>query len=88
MKLTVVVFVLASAVLAFKTSALPAVFGSQTQEEEKALLQKVCGTCHALDRVTTSRRSRAQWGETMEKMISLGAKATDQEFATILAYLV
>jgi len=90
-KITVVVFLLAAAAFAFKPSPLSAVHGAQAQSQdasEKALLQKVCATCHELERVTASRRSRSQWGETLEKMIGLGAKGTDQEFATILAYLV
>ncbi len=57
-------------------------------ENQQAVLQKVCGTCHALDRVTASRRSRAQWEETTDKMITAGAKATDEEFTAVINYLV
>src|SRR5438309_8732918 len=88
-RIIALVFVLASAAVAFQQPPVPA-RGAQAQEGPPAreVLQKVCGTCHALERVTASRRSRAQWEETMDKMISLGAKGTDEEFATILTYLV
>jgi len=49
--------------------------------------QKVCGECHAIETVTSQRRTRAQWQESINSMIERGAKATDQEFALILDYL-
>ena len=80
---------MALAVGAFKQIPAPAQ-GAQAQEgtSAKEALQKVCGVCHALDRVTASRRSRAQWEETTDKMINLGAKGTEEEFTAILDYLV
>lgn len=58
------------------------------QIDAKAVTQKVCGTaCHALDRATVSPRSRAQWEDVMSKMLSMGAKATDEEYAIVLNYL-
>jgi len=96
MRITVLVFILASTFVAFRRPPAPAQ-GAQAQPQEgppakealqKEALQKVCGACHALERVTASRRSRAQWDETMDKMISLGAKGTEEEFAAIMAYLI
>jgi competence protein ComEA len=91
MRITILVFILASAVIAFKQTP-EAIRGVQARHQEgspeKETLQKVCGSCHALDRVTASRRSRAQWEETTDKMITLGAKGTDEEFTSILNYLV
>ncbi|HEU0173278.1 MAG TPA: helix-hairpin-helix domain-containing protein [Blastocatellia bacterium] len=91
MRITILFFIIASAVGAFKRLPGP-VQGAQAQPQEgpsaKEALQKVCGACHALDRVTASRRSRAQWEETTDKMINLGAKGTEEEFVTILDYLV
>ena len=52
-----------------------------------AAFQKVCGTCHTPQSVLTTRRPRAQWQETIDKMIAFGAKASDEEFAAILNYL-
>ena len=66
----------------------PTVAIQSSQADARAVVQKVCGTaCHALDRATVSPRSRAQWEDVISKMISMGAKATDEEFATVLNYL-
>ena len=90
-KIASFIFVLASVGLASRQPAAPLLSAqAETREgpQAKELLQKVCGTCHALDRVTASRRSRAQWEEVTDKMITLGAKGTDEEFTTVLGYLV
>ena len=61
--------------------------GAQDLERSRAVLNKVCGTCHSLDSVL-SRRSRAQWQETINQMITgQGAKGTEEEFAIVLDYL-
>src|SRR5262245_38901588 len=88
-RIAILVFILAPAVVAIKQPPAPAQ-GAQAQEGSvaKAALQKVCGKCHSLEQVTASRRSRAQWEESVAKMITLGAKGTEEEFATILSYLV
>ncbi|HTX34581.1 MAG TPA: c-type cytochrome [Bryobacteraceae bacterium] len=52
------------------------------------VVQKVCGTCHTPESVIANRRTRAQWQETIDKMITTqGAKGTPEEFATVLDYL-
>ena len=58
-----------------------------SQQNAQAVMQKVCGTCHGVDKVTATRRSREQWEEVTNKMISLGAKGTDEEIATVIKYL-
>lgn len=57
------------------------------QQDALAIAQKVCATCHPMDRVTASRRSRAQWEEVISKMVGLGAKGTDEELTIVLNYL-
>ena len=42
---------------------------------------KVCGACHPLETVTSQRRNRAQWQESIDQMIARGAKGTAEEFA-------
>jgi cytochrome c oxidase cbb3-type subunit 3 len=54
----------------------------------KATFNKVCGTCHTPESAVATRRTKAQWEESIDKMVQLGAKATDDEFAAILNYLV
>jgi len=48
---------------------------------------KVCGGCHPVETVTSQRRTRAQWQEGINSMVSRGAKGTDAELAAILDYL-
>lgn len=65
----------------------PTVAMQAPQADARAIVQKVCGTtCHTLERATVTPRSRAQWEDVISKMISMGAKATDEEFATVLNY--
>src|SRR3954447_3061945 len=49
--------------------------------------RKVCGVCHTPESALATRRTRAQWQETMDKMAAFGAKATNEESAAILNYL-
>jgi mono/diheme cytochrome c family protein len=66
----------------------PTVAMQSPQADARAVVQKICGsTCHALERATVSPRSRAQWEDVISKMISMGAKGTDEELATVLNYL-
>src|SRR4051812_19538585 len=51
------------------------------------VLKNVCGVCHTPQIVVARRRTRAQWQETIDKMISLGAKASEEDFAQVLNYL-
>ena len=48
---------------------------------------KVCGGCHPVETVTSQRRTRAQWQESINSMVTRGAKGTDEELAAILDYL-
>jgi competence protein ComEA len=49
--------------------------------------QKLCSTCHDLDKSVSINQDRAGWRRTIEKMLDFGAKATDQEFVAVLDYL-
>jgi cytochrome c oxidase cbb3-type subunit III len=53
----------------------------------KEVAQKVCNTCHGTEVTIAKGRTRQQWAEVIASMVSRGAKATDQEFATVLDYL-
>ena len=57
------------------------------QPAAKQVFEKVCGACHPVDTAIAQKRSRAQWQENITSMIDKGAKATDEEFATVLDYL-
>ena len=55
-------------------------------QEPASVLQNVCGKCHAPEAVLTSR-PRAQWQETINKMVDLGAKVSPEERTILLDYL-
>lgn len=54
----------------------------------KAETEKVCKGCHELERSVSRRQDRDGWRATMDKMVSLGAKASDKELQAIFEYLV
>ena len=49
--------------------------------------QRICGKCHELERSVSVHQDQEGWLQTMEKMVGLGAKVTDEEFSAILKYL-
>lgn len=53
----------------------------------KAETQKLCSTCHELDKSVSLKQDRAGWQRTVEKMLASGMKASDAEVATVLDYL-
>jgi len=64
----------------------------QAQDQDAKSIQVLtnnCARCHPIDRVTSMRRSRSQWEETITTMITArGAQVSDDDFTTILDYLV
>lgn len=48
---------------------------------------RVCAQCHEPNRAGALRLTREGWEGVVQKMVGLGAKASDQEFAQILDYL-
>ena len=53
----------------------------------KDLVLKVCTQCHDVTRITTKKRTKDEWNDTVDKMAVRGAKASDEEFETIVNYL-
>jgi competence protein ComEA len=49
--------------------------------------EKLCSECHELARSVSLRQDRDGWKTTINKMISIGAQGTEQEFAAVLEYL-
>jgi competence protein ComEA len=62
--------------------AVPALEGPGREETEK-----LCSDCHELARSISLRQNRDGWKATINKMISLGAKGTEEEFSAALDYL-
>src|SRR5688500_17609918 len=59
-----------------------------TTQDPPAAFARVCSKCHDGTRIIEGRRLRSQWEETLEKMVTLGATGTDEDFEAILGYLV
>jgi competence protein ComEA len=53
----------------------------------KELVANVCTKCHELGRITSKKRTKEEWSDTIDKMAKNGAKATDEEFDQIVTYL-
>ncbi len=53
----------------------------------KDLVMKVCTVCHELTRITSKKRTKEEWSDTVDKMAARGAMASDEEFETIVNYL-
>src|SRR3954447_15274250 len=53
----------------------------------KAEMMKVCSGCHEVERSASLRQDRAAWKGEVDKMVALGAKGTEAEFAAVVDYL-
>src|SRR5216683_2167853 len=53
----------------------------------KAEMAKVCSGCHELERSASMHQDRDGWKTTVQKMIALGAKGTEEEMAAAIEYL-
>lgn len=49
---------------------------------------KVCGKCHSPEQAASLHQSRTGWEETISKMVTMGSEGTDEEYESILNYLV
>ena len=47
----------------------------------------VCTQCHTLNRVTEKKLAKDEWNDIVDKMAAKGARASDEEFDTIVNYL-
>jgi competence protein ComEA len=62
---------------------------AQDQDDAPAAaFRRVCSNCHDADRILSTRRTRTQWEEVIEKMIDRGAEGTSDDFTTAEEYLL
>ena len=54
----------------------------------RQVFEMLCSACHPIEDVTSARKTRTQWRETIDNMIANGATGTDADFNTALAYLI
>ncbi|MCX7838089.1 MAG: hypothetical protein N2559_01335 [Anaerolineae bacterium] len=50
-------------------------------------MQERCSGCHGIDRVTSARKTRAEWAETVARMVSKGARLNATEQNIVIEYL-
>ena len=53
----------------------------------KKTVETVCGSCHDLDTAVGEKHDRAGWKTVVDTMADRGARATEEEFRTIVDYL-
>ena len=53
----------------------------------KELVMNVCTVCHDATRIISKKRTKEEWSDTVDKMAARGAKASDEDFETIVTYL-
>ncbi|MEW5718032.1 MAG: heme-binding domain-containing protein [Chloroflexota bacterium] len=75
-------------------AGLTATLGSETVKPpatapagDAALVQARCASCHGLDRVTSAKKTREQWAQTVTRMVSKGAQLSAAEQTTVIEYL-
>ncbi len=61
---------------------------AQADERNAATFTRVCSTCHDAARILSSRRTKDQWSEVIDKMVERGAQGSDDDYAEIMDYLV
>jgi competence protein ComEA len=59
----------------------------RSEAADNADFEKVCGSCHASSMVS-DLLSAPEWKETVEQMVSIGAKGTDQQMEAVMRVLL
>ena len=65
----------------------PAQDASLPEGPGKDLINKTCTACHAITQVTSVRRPKAQWADTVDQMIARGAPVSEEDYPAIVDYL-
>ena len=53
----------------------------------KALVEKTCTGCHAVEVVTSQRMNKSEWAAIVQNMVARGAQASDAEANAMVEYL-
>jgi competence protein ComEA len=53
----------------------------------KGAVTKICTTCHEIESVTSSRRTKIGWQQSVDDMIGRGAEGSDAEMTAVVEYL-
>jgi cytochrome c oxidase cbb3-type subunit III len=67
----------------------PPAVSAQVAAQQRDTFLKACARCHPPEFVTQTRRTKEQWEESINQMVTArGAVLTPEEYTTVLAYLV
>ena len=73
--------------LTLAIAALPVCAQDLPDGPGKETVMTVCTACHGLEDIVSSRHTKAEWKKVVDKMISFGAEAKDEEVEAIITYL-
>ena len=58
-----------------------------SSKSPEALVEERCAGCHALTTIKVSQKTRAEWEETVDRMIEKGARLNERQAETVIDYL-
>jgi cytochrome c oxidase cbb3-type subunit 3 len=71
------------------TATRPPSVTAQVAAQQREAFLKACARCHPPEHVTQTRRTKEQWEESINQMVTArGAVVTPEEYPMVLAYLV
>lgn len=81
--------VILSAVISALIAFVPSSVAAQRLPDAsgKDVMVRICGACHEAQRSASVRLTREGWQEVIARMVSIGAKGTEDELAQVLEYL-
>jgi competence protein ComEA len=53
----------------------------------KDVMKRMCSNCHALEVITSERKTRNRWANTVDVMVARGATGTSDEIDQVINYL-
>jgi hypothetical protein len=56
-------------------------------DSPKDIIEQKCSTCHSTARVYSTKKSEEEWTNTVDRMISYGAKLSGNDREAIIHYL-
>jgi quinoprotein glucose dehydrogenase len=60
---------------------------SMPEGQGKAVVQRMCASCHTLESILRGKRTAEKWGEVVDDMIGRGAVGSDDEIDLVIEYL-
>jgi competence protein ComEA len=71
----------------FAAAACTQLWAQDAPRKASALLQEACTACHGLNRLETSK-NRAEWKDTVDRMVYSGADVKPEEVNPLVGFLV